>query len=70
MGQSHNQVILCQSMQQLNHYLVRSSYLNAKEGILVGKTYLESMLDEGGFCSAIEMGGFTLDKGPEVSLVP
>ena len=42
----------------------------AKGGVLVGKTYLESMLDESGFGAATEMGGFTLDKGPEVSLAP
>ena len=51
-------------------YLVRSSHLNRKEGILVGKTYLESMLDESGFGAAPEMGVFTLDKIPEVSLTP
>ena len=39
-----------------------------KEGVLVGKIYLESMLDEGGFGAAT--GVFTLDKGPEVSLAP
>ena len=38
----------------------------AKEGILVGKTYLESMLDESGFGAATEMGVIELDKGPEV----
>ena len=37
---------------------------------MVGKTDLESMLDESGFGAATEMGGFTLDKGPEVSLAP
>ena len=36
----------------------------AKEGVLVGKTYLESILDESGFGAATEMGGFPLDKGP------
>ena len=28
------------------------------------------MLDESGFGAATEMGGFTLDKGSEVSLEP
>ena len=37
---------------------------------MVGKIDLEYMLDESGFGAATEMGGFTLDKGPEVSLVP
>ena len=41
-----------------------------KEGVLVGKTYLEPMLDESGFCAASEMGGLELDKCPEVSLAP
>ena len=40
----------------------------AKESILVGKTCLESVLDENGFGAATEMGGFTLDKVPELSL--
>ena len=31
-----------------------------KQGILIGKTYLESMLDESGFGDATEMGGFVL----------
>ena len=31
---------------------------------LVGKTNLESMLDESGFDDSAEMGVFTLDKGP------
>ena len=31
---------------------------------LVGKTYLESMLDESVFGAANEMGVFSLDKGP------
>ena len=35
---------------------------------MVGKTNLESMLDESGFGAGTEMGGFALDKGPEVSL--
>ena len=35
---------------------------------MVGKTELESMSDESGFGAATEMGEFTLDKGPEVSL--
>ena len=39
-------------------------------GLLVGKTYLESMLDESDFGAATEIGGFTLDKGPKVSLKP
>ena len=34
------------------------------------KIDLESMLDESGFGAATEMGGFALDKGPEVSLSP
>ena len=37
---------------------------------MVGKTDLESMSDESGFGAATEMGGFALDKDPEVSLVP
>ena len=37
---------------------------------MVGRIYLDSMLDEGGSCAATEMGGFALDKGPEVSLAP
>ena len=40
------------------------------EGVLVGKTDIESMLDESGFGAAPEMGGFVLKKGPEVSLEP
>ena len=36
---------------------------------MVGKKYLEPMLDKSGFGAATEMGGFLLDKGPEVSLV-
>ena len=32
------------------------------------KTYIEYMLDEGGFDAATEMGGFVLDKVQEVSL--
>ena len=42
----------------------------AKEGVFVGNIYVESMLDESGFGAATEMGGFALDKGPEVSLAP
>ena len=42
----------------------------AKEGVLVGKTDLDSMLYESGFGAATEMGGFTLDKVPEVYLAP
>ena len=38
-----------------------------KESVLVGKPDLESMLDESGFVGVTEMGGFALDKGPEVS---
>ena len=34
------------------------------------KIDLELMLDEGGFVDATEIVGFTLDKGPEVSLAP
>ena len=37
---------------------------------MVGKKYLESMLDESDFGAATEMGGLALDKGPEVSLAP
>ena len=37
---------------------------------MVGKTYIESMLDESGFGAVTEMVGFTLEKGPEVFLVP
>ena len=36
----------------------------AKEGVLVVKIYLESMLDENGFGAATEMGGLELEKGP------
>ena len=42
----------------------------SKEGVLDGKTYLESMSYEIGFGADTEMGGFALDKGPEVSLAP
>ena len=35
---------------------------------MVGKTDLESMLDESFFGASTEIGGFALDKGPEVSL--
>ena len=35
---------------------------------MVGKTYLESMLDESGFGAVTEIGGFALDKGLEVSM--
>ena len=42
----------------------------AKEGVLVGKTDLEPILNEGGFGAATEMGGSTLEKGSKVSLVP
>ena len=41
-----------------------------KEVVLVGKKYLDSMLDERGFGTATEMGGFSLDKVPQVSLTP
>ena len=37
---------------------------------MVGKTDIEPMLDESGFCTATEMGGFALEKVPEVSLAP
>ena len=37
---------------------------------MVDKVYVESMLDESGFGATTEMGEFTLDKGPELSLVP
>ena len=37
---------------------------------MIGKTYLESILDESGFGAPTEMGGFTLDKVSEVSLAP
>ena len=37
---------------------------------MVVKTDLESILDESGFGAATEMGGFALDKVPEVSLLP
>ena len=36
---------------------------------MVGKIDLESMLDESGFNAATEMGGLSLYKVPEVSLV-
>ena len=42
----------------------------AKEGILVGKKDLESMLYEIGFGADTEMVGFALNKGQEVSLAP
>ena len=35
---------------------------------MVGKTDLESMLYESAFGAATEMGGFALDKVPQVSL--
>ena len=38
----------------------------SKEGVLIGKTDIESMLDESDFGAATEMGGFALDKGQEV----
>ena len=41
-----------------------------KEGVLVGKKDLESMLDESGFGSATEMVRLLLEKVPEVSLAP
>ena len=50
--------------------IVRYIFDYEKEGVLVGKTDLESILDENGFGAATEMGVFTLDKGPEVSLLP
>ena len=37
---------------------------------MVGKKDIESMLDESGFGASTEMVGFTLDKVPELSLVP
>ena len=37
---------------------------------MVGKTDLESMLDESGFDDAIGMGEFALGKVPKVSLAP
>ena len=37
---------------------------------MVVKTDLESMLDEGGFGASTGMGGFALDKFPEVYLAP
>ena len=37
---------------------------------MVGKTDLDYMSIESGFGAATEMGGFALDKGPEVSLAP
>ena len=36
----------------------------AKEGVLVGKIDLESMLEESGSGGATEMGGSTMDKSP------
>ena len=42
----------------------------AKEGVLVGKTDLECMLNESCFGAATEVGVFLLEKVPEVSLVP
>ena len=39
----------------------------SKRGVFVGKTDLESMLDESAFGAATEMGGFSLDKVPKVS---
>ena len=43
---------------------------NEKEDILVGKTDIDSMLYEGGLGADTEMGGFTPEKVPEVSLAP
>ena len=37
---------------------------------MVGKIYLESMFNEIGFGAATEMGGFALDKSPELFLAP
>ena len=37
---------------------------------MVGKTDIESTLDEISFSAAPDMGGFTMDKGPELSLAP
>ena len=37
---------------------------------MVGKTDLESMLDESGFSADTEMGAFAMDKGSEVYLAP
>ena len=37
---------------------------------MVIKTDLDSMLDESDFGASTEMGGFALDKIPEVSLAP
>ena len=45
----------------------KHTFDDAKEGVLVGKENLESMLDKSGFGAATEMVGFPLDKGPEVS---
>ena len=43
-------------------------HLNIQRRVyLIGKTDLESMLDESSFGDATKMGGFTQDKGPEVS---
>ena len=35
---------------------------------MIGKTHLESMLDEISFGAETEMGRFALEKGPEVPL--
>ena len=50
--------------------LVGRHFMMQRRVFLVGKKDLESMLDECGYGAATEMGGFTLDKVPEVSLVP
>ena len=49
--------------------LVGRHFMMQRRVFLVGKKDLESMSDESGFGDATEMGGFKLDKGPEVSLV-
>ena len=41
-----------------------------KQVVLVDKKYLESMQYESGLGAATEMGGFSLEKGLEVSLMP
>ena len=43
---------------------------DTNEGVFIGKTDLDSMLDGSGFGAAPEMVVFALDKGPEISLVP
>ena len=46
------------------NYICGYKFDYAKEGVLVGKTYLDSMLGESGFGAATDMGKFALEKFP------